>query len=834
MVSSEVTAPILVIGMHRSGMSATAGLLAHLGVYQGVPERSQPGDVHNPEGYHELQDAVALNDRLLDWCGSAWDLPPELGDPHLAQLQAPPDLVARLKSFVASMDAEAHTVGRPWAVNDPRLSVLWPFWFEAKPTARVVLCVRNPAAIAQSLNIRNGLSLRFGLKLCEQYFEHLLSIPKERIEAQVRYEELVSDPEKVARDLVCNLRLELDIDRTRTAISGVKAELARNRGRLESMPASIDSHSISRAYARLLAHGQAAVVEPLNPPTLVIAPTSSPAGAAFENEGYCPICDRRRRFVAIELPMRDHYLCEECGSLPRERALMLVIEREYPNWRSLRIHEFGPLNRPVSQRLQRECEGYRATHWLDDTGGGRRYGMYIAERLECLSFKPETFDLHITQEVLKHLESPAAAFAEIARTLKPGGAHIFTVPLVCRDQPSRQRVRRTTEGLVEFLEPPMHHGNPEQRGTLVTMDWGHDIACLIRDASGLETRIIDIDDLEHGVRGEYSHVLISTKPPQNCGEDVVIAVEPARLDQTGGVNIIDPEPVAELGRRAAAAGPGTASLDEDLCQGSSTSEATTPVEVSSLNACAPRLILAGHSHLRAMAGREIYTESSELVAGPGGDGTFIMVGPGPERDMSYFDTLADLATGADVGIVWNGNEHNALYFFEAETPFDFLSPHVPKMKPSAQIVSQAAIRDSFQQFSYDFLDVVLKRLATAGLNRIALIGTPPPKGDNEALRALLNTEGFTEEFFVSTAAQLGHSVDTVPITDPYVRLKLWYLLQDMLAEEARIRGLMFIPVPKEVQDADGFLRREFWWDDVTHANQAYGNVMYETVVRAFN
>jgi SAM-dependent methyltransferase len=516
MISSEVAPPpILVIGMHRSGTSATTGLLGHLGVHLGAPERLVPGDVHNPEGYHELQEAVALNDCLLDWCGSAWDLPPELGDPHLGQLQPPPDLVARLQSLVASMDAEAAAVGRPWAVKDPRLSMLWPFWFEAKPTARVVLCVRNPAVVAQSLKIRNGLSLRFGLKLSEQYFEHLLSIPKERIEAQVRYEELVSDPEKVVRDLVCNLRLESDIDRTRMAISSVKAELARNHGRLESTAASIDSHSISRAYARMLAHGPAPVVEPVNPPTLVIAPMSSSAGVAFENEGHCPICDRRSRFVAVELPMRDFYRCEECCSLPRERALMLVIEREYPNWRSLRIHEFGPVGRAVSQRLQRECEGYCATHWLDDAGGGHRYGMYIAERLECLSFKPETFDLHITQEALKHLESPAAAFAEIARTLKPGGAHIFTVPLVRRDQPSHQRVRRTTDGSVEFLEPPVHHGNPQQRGTLVTMDWGHDITSLIRDASGLETRTIDIDDLEHGVRGEYNHVLISTKPPQD-------------------------------------------------------------------------------------------------------------------------------------------------------------------------------------------------------------------------------------------------------------------------------------------------------------------------------
>ena len=39
----------------------------------------------------------------------------------------------------------------------------------------------------------------------------------------------------------------------------------------------------------------------------------------------------------------------------------------------------------------------------------------------------------------------------------------------------------------------------------------------------------------------------------------------ARLDRAGGVEGTDPDPIAELGRRAAAAGLQTASLDEVLC-----------------------------------------------------------------------------------------------------------------------------------------------------------------------------------------------------------------------------------------------------------------------------
>jgi hypothetical protein len=55
----------------------------------------------------------------------------------------------------------------------------------------------------------------------------------------------------------------------------------------------------------------------------------------------------------------------------------------------------------------------------------------------------------------------------------------------------------------------------------------------------------------------------------------------ARLDQVGGVDGADPDPRAALGRRAAAAGMGTASLDQVFCQRSKARAATTVAEVVS-------------------------------------------------------------------------------------------------------------------------------------------------------------------------------------------------------------------------------------------------------------
>jgi hypothetical protein len=49
----------------------------------------------------------------------------------------------------------------------------------------------------------------------------------------------------------------------------------------------------------------------------------------LRNSGHCPTCDSDTTFAANDL--RSHYKCLKCGSLPRERALMYVVELFYPN-----------------------------------------------------------------------------------------------------------------------------------------------------------------------------------------------------------------------------------------------------------------------------------------------------------------------------------------------------------------------------------------------------------------------------------------------------------------------------------------------------------------------
>lgn len=232
----------------------------------------------------------------------------------------------------------------------------------------------------------------------------------------------------------------------------------------------------------------------------------------LKNHGFCPICSEETIFQSQESWLRDHYICLRCRSLPRERALKQAIDSFYPQWRDLVIHESSPSQRGTSLVLQQEAPGYIPSHYFPDVQPGSVVNGYRCENLEELTFPDESIDLHISQDVLEHIFHPERAFAEIARTLKPGGAHIFTVPIVRKHLPTQCRAQMEKEGTITHILPPQYHGNPiASEGSLVTFDWGYDIVTDIWSASKLCTFIVQIDDLSHGIRAEYNDVFVTKK-----------------------------------------------------------------------------------------------------------------------------------------------------------------------------------------------------------------------------------------------------------------------------------------------------------------------------------
>ena len=230
------------------------------------------------------------------------------------------------------------------------------------------------------------------------------------------------------------------------------------------------------------------------------------------NSGYCTICDRKALFVETGPWHRDEYLCVRCGSIPRQRALIKVLNDHFPGWREARIHESSP-GGPSSDKIRRECREYVASQYFANVPRGQCNGSQRSEDLERLTFGDECFDIVLTQDVFEHVLRPTKAFAEIARTLKPGGAHVYTVPYY-RGKQTVIRAEPDEAGGIRHVLPPDYHQNPiDAAGSLVITEWGDELCDFIFRACGMTTTIFNFYDPRLGLKGEFLDVLISRKAP---------------------------------------------------------------------------------------------------------------------------------------------------------------------------------------------------------------------------------------------------------------------------------------------------------------------------------
>jgi SAM-dependent methyltransferase len=228
------------------------------------------------------------------------------------------------------------------------------------------------------------------------------------------------------------------------------------------------------------------------------------------HRGFCPICESNVFFTKKGEWLRDLYFCRRCNSIPRQRAIIVALNLFYPDWRNLKIHESSPSG-ASSRFIEKNCSQYVPTQFFQDTPLGKFKNDIRCENLEEMTFENSFFDLIITQDVFEHVMNPAAAFKEISRVLKPGGAHIFTMPWYPRLKRTVQRAKMVN-GEIEFLEEPVYHGNPiDPEGSLVTFDWGIDFTDYIYINSEMLTTIYLIKDKNMGLDAEFLEVFISRK-----------------------------------------------------------------------------------------------------------------------------------------------------------------------------------------------------------------------------------------------------------------------------------------------------------------------------------
>lgn len=116
----------------------------------------------------------------------------------------------------------------------------------------------------------------------------------------------------------------------------------------------------------------------------------------------------------------------------------------------------------------KKCETYICSEYFETVSSGEYLNGVLSVDLMKMPFPDNSLDLIISEDVFEHIYDYEAAFAEIYRVLKPGGAHIFTVPI----HDGRRTERRSGKRKVYHEDPNPENGG---EGTLVFTDWGDDI-----------------------------------------------------------------------------------------------------------------------------------------------------------------------------------------------------------------------------------------------------------------------------------------------------------------------------------------------------------------------
>lgn len=292
------------------------------------------------------------------------------------------------------------------------------------------------------------------------------------------------------------------------ARSGVVGGLRRRfRGRRPR-----DSSSLRHAAPDMACAHDARITKILDPTDHRYSAMNAPAPFFLKIDGHCPICEKDTSFVAKSSWLRGSLFCTTCenGSTPRERAFALVLDEVAPYWRSADMHESSPMNRGISAKMHKQASKLVRSQYYPDIPFGTIHEGFRNEDIQDMTFPDRSFDLFVSLDVMEHIPNPEKAFAEIHRTLRPGGLMISTFP-VRKDQVTgmQRRVTYNADGTVTHLKKPEYHGNPvSDDGSLVTVDYGYDIHQLIAKWAPFDVRVYRFCDERHGILGEYTDVFV--------------------------------------------------------------------------------------------------------------------------------------------------------------------------------------------------------------------------------------------------------------------------------------------------------------------------------------
>ena len=181
---------VLILGMHRSGTSAMAGLSCLLGA--AAPAGMMEAAFDNPTGFWESFPVASLNEAIFKTLGAEW-YNSFAFDPTVVDAAAVRDLTGHCVSVLAAEFGDAAT----FVMKDPRFSLLLEFWLPVFAAMKVmvapVLALRHPAEVTASLRRRDNMPVEIAAPMWLHYSLEAERQTRGRPRALLSYDRLLRD-----------------------------------------------------------------------------------------------------------------------------------------------------------------------------------------------------------------------------------------------------------------------------------------------------------------------------------------------------------------------------------------------------------------------------------------------------------------------------------------------------------------------------------------------------------------------------------------------------------------------------------------------------------------
>ena len=197
----------------------------------------------------------------------------------------------------------------------------------------------------------------------------------------------------------------------------------------------------------------------------------------------CQCCERSTIFITHKNGSPEFRACLFCSANERYELLAEEIRDRYGERLSkMDVLELDPKS-PLKVLLSRARTHIRS--FYEEGRSSEQVDGAVWVDITALRFANDSLDLIVSSDVLEHVPRLDKALSETARVLRPGGAHLFTVP----PRAATRKRAEIIDGKVRHIEPPEHHLDPlSPQGILAFWDIGPDLASAL-PVPGLDIKI---------------------------------------------------------------------------------------------------------------------------------------------------------------------------------------------------------------------------------------------------------------------------------------------------------------------------------------------------------